>query len=848
MRTQSPLVESTAARVHGALAPHTLFILPELAEARRDDLTLLILADGNRRSASGGGYAGGARRVVSIAEHLARGRHVGALVACILSPDNIAKRGNGFFAALYREFIQLGVEIATRGALIAAGVHLEVHGDLASLRARGGHALLLADAIEAVGAMTDPVTAPALRLILGVGYGPDTARELDVDIILRTGMEEPGVLRLGGLQTCARIASVGIATLWPDIEPRQIDEVLALAARRTAPRLGRGQDISAIVDLVVALAKSDSDPPVRATISASAPIAAVAAAIERLFTGPLRGCERIAVEHGGDESGSPDRHGSTANARHVLRIVHDLSSKWPRGEGELLSVLAPGQRPPSFTLPASLPLHHANIHACGSSAPEIMAGIRAAQRFSAAHPPLLGRDRPLAPPAAPRTFAADSDAIADRFAARMRAWATSAGLWLPGIAWQTAALNYALTAFYIHFEIPTEWDPSFTAWEDRAELTAKYMLLVAAGDEGIFDRILEGESPEQRWARLEASSRFLRGALRSEGPTVAAPNVEGAGLLAAIADQWRRLEGQYRPTCHPAAAASFRAGLDDLYAGSLAEHRPGIGARFVASRRRRRAARQAVSASIEGRFAGAPACVVARARELARDAARGSWEAATDQLRALAYVAEVGGAIGAGLLFRAAALAAPATHVTPQGMAALDAAATLLDYHVRLSNDLSGFLDSPGGDRDPKANACTILVPASTSGVARAAAIIGSLATCRSLAAWLSVEIAFQIARIAATWPSMGVVFRRGVFVGRRVYEVGHYTTVSRAEMSAIFAEADETSGAVARTAPRDVDAHSDTNVNTSILAWHYPRALSNVVAESPCPLPPATTTPPAGG
>ena len=38
----------------------------------------------------------------------------------------------------------------------------------------------------------------------------------------------------------------------------------------------------------------------------------------------------------------------------------------------------------------------------------------------------------------------------------------------------------------------------------------------------------------------------------------------------------------------------------------------------------------------------------------------------------------------------------------------------------------------------------------------------------------------------------MGVVLRRGVLVGRRVYEVGHYTTLSQAEMSAIFAEADE--------------------------------------------------------
>jgi hypothetical protein len=36
----------------------------------------------------------------------------------------------------------------------------------------------------------------------------------------------------------------------------------------------------------------------------------------------------------------------------------------------------------------------------------------------------------------------------------------------------------------------------------------------------------------------------------------------------------------------------------------------------------------------------------------------------------------------------------------------------------------------------------------------------------------------------------MGTILRRGAFVGRRVYEVGHYTTISRAEMSAIFDEA----------------------------------------------------------
>ncbi len=827
MRTQPSFVESMAAEVGGAVAPHTLFVLPELAEARFPDLTVLILADGNRRSSSSGGYAGGARRIVSIAEHLARRRDVGTMVACILSPDNIAKRGNGFFSELYREFIQLGVEIATRGALVASGVHLEIWGDLESLRARGGHAVLLADAIEAVAAMTDAVEDPELRLILGVGYGPDTARELDVDLVLRTGMEEAGVLRLSGLRTTARIASVGTATLWPAIEPSEIDELIALCARRTAPRFSRGHGLSAIVDLIVALAKADRDAPVRATITTSAPRAAVNAAMARLFKGPLLGCASIAVEHAGDELAAPQRHGSREGARHLLRIVRGLPSGRPQGEGELLSVLAPGQRPPSFTVPDWLPLDHANVHACGTAAPEILAGIRAAQRFSAANPPLLGRDRVADErprhPAHPPSGASVRDALGDRFAARLLDWAASAGLSLPGIAWRTAALNYALTAFFIHFRIPTEWDCTGAAWEERAELTAKYMLLVAAGDEGIFDRTIDGETPEQRWSRLEASSRFLRGSLRTDGSRPAAPRVDGAELLSAIAAEWRRVEDRYRRTCLPAAAASFRAGLDSLYAGSLAEHRAGIKIEAAPLR--------AASDRSGERFAGAPACVT----ELAG-------AAATGELRVLAYLAEAGGAIGAGLLFRTAALAAPSHCVTGHGLAALDAATTLLDYHFRLSNDLSGFLESPTGDRDSKENACTILVPASAVGVERAAAIVGALATCRTLAAWLGAEIGVQIARVAAAWPSMGVILRRGVLVGRRVYEVGHYTTVSRAEMSAIFAEFDEASGSAVQRPDLASCTQIEPSVNTPILAWRAPDNLPSVLPEPSCSFSPASS------
>src|SRR6185312_5213601 len=126
----------------------------------------------NTRSACGGGYAAGARRVVSLAEHLASRPDVAVLVACILSPENIAKRVMRFFAALYEQFIALGDAILSRRTFLSSNIRVEVHGDLGPLRARGGRAADLADAIEAVVSLTAGVRAPDLRLVLGVGYGP----------------------------------------------------------------------------------------------------------------------------------------------------------------------------------------------------------------------------------------------------------------------------------------------------------------------------------------------------------------------------------------------------------------------------------------------------------------------------------------------------------------------------------------------------------------------------------------------------------------------------------------------------------------------------------------------------
>jgi undecaprenyl pyrophosphate synthase len=786
-------IEAMGRRISSARRHH-IFILPPLTLRLLDDLTILILADGNRRSYPSGGYTRGARRVVSIAEHFARRRDIATMIACILSPDNIAKRSDDFFFELYKEFIELGIAIETRGALVAERIRMELWGDLGSLRARGGHGAALADAIEAVAEMTASVVDPKLRLILGVGYGPDTAQELDVDIVVRTGMEEEGVLRLSGLRTGEGIVNYAMTTLWPEVEPRDMDEAIEICKRRASARFAGGHSISMVVNLIETFSKAQIDAPLRVTIPTSAPPRAIAEALDRLYAGPLRDCTTSAVEYAGDERESPLCYGPGQGAQHELCVVGGSPWERRRCEGSFDAVLAPGQEPPSFTLPGWLPLGSANVHACPATVEGMVRSIREAQRFAAIHPPLLGRDRGTGRTTGPRapvlveTHAGvtDRDELADRFTGKTLQWAASAGLLLPHAAWQKAAANYALTAFFIHFRIPTEWDETGALWEERADLTAKYMLLVAAGDEGIFDCILDGETPEQRWVRLEASSRFLQGTLQIEGARPSLPRVPGTDLLTAIAGEWRALFDRYQRSCSSAAAASFRAGLADLYAASLAEHRAGFASRLLAGL----GEDPAHTALIERRFYTAPPIIATRARALVGDALGGG-RRATNELLALLYLTEVASAVGAGLLFRAAALTAPSSNVTSRRIHHIEAVATLLDYHVRLSNDLSGILEAPGGDRDPKENACTILVPQPTSGAMRAVALIQALATCRQLAAWVDHEVGGRIDHLAAVWPWMGTIVRRGAFIGRRVYELGHYTTISRAAMSAIFVEAD---------------------------------------------------------
>jgi undecaprenyl pyrophosphate synthase len=813
-----------------------VFILPELLLPREEGLALLILTDGNNRGGRSGGYVAGARRVVAIAEHLARRPDVAVFIACVLSPDNIAKRSDRFFLAVYKEFIRLGVEIETRGALVAAGVRIEVAGDLRLLRARKGHGETLADAIEAVAEKTTHVTSPALRLVLGVGYDRALPREHDVDILLRTGMEEEGALRLSGLDACPRMLSYATTKLWPDIEPADVDEVLNAAKLQAAPVFAGGHTAKTIIELTTTLAEGDLEHPVAVTVAAATLPGEVPEALEYLFVGALRGSAAVAVRYAGDELCRPRWFGPRASARHEIHVI-----RTPRqAKADVYAALvAPGQRYPALRLPEWPRAGYANVHPCEATPRGIFKGIRAAQRYGATNVSLLGAERDLAADRhaampAPRSegpcpepicallalsaspqrdpggeatvslpwpsysTAAPRESMADVFAATVLRWGERAGLLLPDVAFRRAALNYALTAFITHYRVAPPEDDAHIAWMPRALLSARYMLLVAASDDGCFDRASTGEPLPKRAAERVAAASYLAASVDTTAPLCAPPNLPDAALLQAIATQWRAIVMRYQRHCRPLALELFRASVKKLYAASVAEYDPEVtdnplvpplGAGMPPTKE--------AASIIEARYGSiAPPCVAARLREILARPAEDPRELAAQrrELAVLLYLIDAADAIGAGLLFRTAALATPAEHVTDEMIGATDALGALLDYRVRIANDLSGFLDFRSGDRDAKKNSCSILIPSASSGALRGAAVVDAVTTCRQIAAWLEQEIARETRSLAASFRYMAMLVRRGMFVGGQVYATAHYTTLSREQMSGIWSALEDDS------------------------------------------------------
>lgn len=768
---------------------------PGQVEAGRLLVTrLAILPDGNTRAP--GGRRAGAGRVVDMVLELARRGDVGVCYVGVVSPENDERRNDDFIEEIAHQFLVLGTRIKGEGLFVKDGVRCLPHGDLEMLHRKGGARARLATGVEVVCGLTDGVRAPHMVLIFGVRYPPSILQDLDIPDILRTGMEEPGVVRLSGIIPHPKGLAIGSRTPWPAFEAGELHRVVDALRRHTIHALQPGYRLEESLSFLRALAASPSLPPVDVTL----PLSCSAADASTLLRDTASELREVCVTLALDPARPAITFGAAEDDSTTVRLVAPSmlrSAVQPTYD----IVLAPGQGQSIFAL-GGIPIGYATVHACAQGTEGLLSGLSRGARFARTYEPLRGGDRPGSTGCAGAVLAAsgtmdaslaDWHRQADVFAARERAWAAERGLLVGPEPWQRAKTNYDLTAFY---SVPPRplgcLSPDATM--AIAEAMARYMVLVAAGDHGIFDRVFPDETQQGRFQRLEASARFLaRAACGSKGVV---PAVEGAGLLERIAEGLMELRGRYAVECHPAARLAWQRGMAALYGGSVAEYDPMVTAnplvvRFVSGARDR----GSVFDAVERRYlARAPIEVGARVREILAggDARPESVAELGRELTVYLYLLDVAPTIGASRFFETALLAWPAHDIDPGRITLLKNANRLLDMALRLQNDRTDLLRTATGDRDAhKENAGTILLRKEMPGVAQTCALIDADILCGRIVARLWGAFQSAAANISCAWPEMGAVVGRASAIGYGVYAQGHYETKTREEMAALAEQVD---------------------------------------------------------
>lgn len=808
------------ARTRGARAPASLrrrlsFFIHEPFGSPPTAWRVGVIADGTTRGGPNG-IAEGARRVVECAERCVARGDVTLFAACILSPKNLRRRKRRFFAALHAEFLRLTERVESGGVL--AGVRIEIHGRLHRLAEKDEAAARLADVLELLCDKTAAIPSPRLRLVFCVDYDEDTPLTLGLDALIRTGMEEPSVLRLSGLRVQPWTICIPHVTLWRDFTAADLDSALALAARHARPGITTGFSSAFLAELLSELSLAGFSEPMQIILPLAASAAETAEVLESAAGGPLNPASGVAAIAELPPRGTPRRVGSPRALVQVQLVRPGLRRL--ALPGDPVAWLAPGQPSPIFHL-LERSAGDANIHVCESTPAGIIAGLRRALQFHETHPPLHGAPRPPRAPCGEER-AAESDRIAhlidclssradaaagasareldgpavpnagEIFAAQSIVEARRSGLVSGEVDWQRQAFGYAVTAFAIGIRPHGAVAVSGGDWEPAARAVARIMLTLASSDEEITDRLFPGERGHARRARLATSVDYLIASIRGEMREL--PEVRGKDVLQAIARTWNSFFALVAPEADEAILAGVKQAAEALYVANIEELSRAD--RVFTALVQRPSTRSA--AAVERRHAAsAPEPIAHRIRELLQvvlgDPEHGN-EESWRELRLLCRLSRVAPSIGAGCALIAMAATEPARAIPAGGAAAFLRVTPLLDYYFRLANDLA-FSDATRGDRDSKSNTFTCLIPAGLTGKVREQASVAALRTCRATAAWLERLIDGAVGELAPLWPLGARWLRRGTYVGRRAYEMGHYERLTPDAMGDIMAEIDAPAG-----------------------------------------------------
>ncbi|HWN65996.1 MAG TPA: hypothetical protein VNM90_00085 [Haliangium sp.] len=371
------------------------------------------------------------------------------------------------------------------------------------------------------------------------------------------------------------------------------------------------------------------------------------------------------------------------------------------------------------------------------------------------------------------------------FAAQCIAEARRSGLVSGEVDWRQQAFGYAMTAFAIGIRPPGAIGVSGGDWEPATRAVARIMLALASSDEEISDRVFPGEGGRARRARLAASVDYLIASIRGE--VREPPDVRGKDVLHAIGRTWHGFFALVAPAADEAILAGVKQAAEALYRANIEELSRAD--RIFTSLVRRPSARSV--AAVERRYAvSAPEPIGRRIRELLQVALREpehGHEESWRELRLLCRLSRVAPSIGAGCALLVMAATEPARAIPAGGAAAFLRVTSLIDYYFRLANDLA-FADATRGDRDGKSNTFTCLIPARLTSKTREQASVAALGTCRAIAAWLEDQIDSALGELSRLWPLGARWLQRGIHVGRRAYEIGHYERLAPDAMTGIVA------------------------------------------------------------
>lgn len=789
----------------GILQAERMYIVPLLQGERTNNIKIFILPDGNNRARlEGKKYTDSGGKVIEIAEALAQNRNdVALMVTCILSPENISKRSDEFFAEMYKAFVALGVNIKNSGTLVDSQIRLEVYGKLEHLRKREGFGRKLADMIEAVCGMTSHIKKPKLRLLLGVDYDENTALDLDVNVMFRSGMEGPDTARSSGIRMHNNIPFYGVETLWPNVNYKEIADII----EDTKSRMNRTLSMGYTPEFIVGLIKSQAAYNGRewgggyhATINTTASKEKMMEALESIM--PIYGGPYIELV--GADGKFVHKYNANGSQKNTLRIILD-SAIFHRDDDPYDAFIVPGQRGQKFfTLPAEPKIKYATAHKCDSTPEGIIQGVQRALKFAEENTALQGAERKIDEIKNPATEQIEKPDVSYEMAAKvfvekLEKWALTLNVPQEKETQKRAFINYLLTAFFIAYDYRNpDWEKLKQKWEERGELLAKYKTAIYTGDEDIFDYFSQKENENTRRKRLEASAAFLKKIINGTNINKKiVPKVEKKETLIAIAGLWHKIIEYYKNISHPRVLDGWKEALVDLYDSSVKEYDESstcnpILAEVIRSSGNNIAAQQKL---LERYINRAPIEIGKKMEQLLEAITIGQdenlKEKSAKELQLLMYLLDVNNSIGAGLVYRTAALTVPSCEITDEMIKALNDICTISNCCYRLANDIAGRIKSFNSDGDQKKDAFWIMVKKMETKQKTAEAEIHGLAELIKIMKGLQTSYFKCLRRLFNVWPYIGDVVQRGG-IGFKVYNQAHYKDLTVDQMFKIMRDYEE--------------------------------------------------------